>query len=83
MWDVKLTFSSMITPSALFSLTLVSGFSSIVTGISGDGGNFFFDLENHVVSFGYVQGNLPLGAPCLKINYGELNVYQKGVVAIV
>ena len=43
----------------------------------------FFVIENHAVCFGYVQGNLPLGAPCLKINYGELNVYQNGVVVIV
>ena len=41
MWDVKLRFSLMITPSTLFSLTLVSGFASVVTGISGGGGAFF------------------------------------------
>ena len=42
MWDVNLRFSSMITRSTLFCLTLVSGFSSIVTGISGGGGGNFF-----------------------------------------
>ena len=73
----------MVIPSSLFSLTLLSGFSSIGTGISGGGGNFFVIVENHVVCFGHVQGNLPLGAPCLKINYGECNVYQKGVVVVV
>ena len=37
MWDVKLRFSLIITPSTLFSLTLVSGFLLIVTGIYGGG----------------------------------------------
>ena len=84
MWDVKLRFSSIITPSTLFSLTLVSGFSSIVTGISGGDGNFFCHRKPCSFGyFGYVQGNLPLGAHCLMIDYGKLNVYQRGVVVIV
>ena len=39
---IKLRFSSIITPGTLFSLTLVSGFLSVVTGISGGGGGNFF-----------------------------------------
>ena len=70
-------FSSMITPSTIFSLTLVNGFLSIVTGISGGGGNFFCHRKPCRVSFGYVQRNLSLGAPCLKINYDKLNATRR------